>query len=219
MGLYLRELRTKPRLTPEEELDCARLAAQGNAAARQRLIEANLRFVIMVARRYLNRGVPLEDLVNEGNIGLIQAVARFDPERGVRFVSYAVWWIRQAVLHAIRPVSAATWTISLDSPIADLEDAEPFGASLADKSVEKPEEVTVAASLRDELDTVLAGLSDREAGILRHRFGLAGHRQTTLLEVSRTHGLSKERVRQIETRALRKLRASTGARQLQAYVN
>ena len=188
-------------------------------AERQRMIQANLRFVIMVAKRYLNRGVPLEDLVNEGNIGLIQAAARFDPERGVRFVTYAVWWIRQAILKAIRPTPADQWTLSLDSPVADLEDAEPFGASLADASAEKPEEVTVAASLNAELDTVLAGLSDREAGILRYRFGLAGNRRTSLLEVSRTHGISKERVRQIERKALRKLRVSNEAQHLQAYQN
>jgi RNA polymerase primary sigma factor len=219
MGVYLRELRAMPRFTVEEEQACARLAALGDAAARQRLVEANLRFVIMVAKRYQNQGVPLEDLVNEGNIGLIQAAARFDPGRGVRFVTYAVWWIRQAMLNALRPASAAAWTLSLDSPATDLEDAEPFGARMEDTSAEKPEEVMVASSLRDELETVLTGLSHREASILRHRFGLAGHRQASLLEVSRKHGLSKERVRQIETKAMRKLRASTGVQQLQSYVN
>ena len=219
MGVYLSELRAMPRFTVEEEQACARLAAQGDAAARQRLVEANLRFVISVAKRYQNQGVPLEDLVNEGNIGLIRAAARFDPDRGVRFVTYAVWWIRQAMLNALRPAWTAAWTLSLDSPIADLEDAEPFGASLADTSAERPEEAMAAASLRDDLDTVLAGLSCREAGILRHRYGLAGLEPATLLETSRKHGLSKERVRQIETKALRKLRASTSARQLHAYVN
>jgi RNA polymerase primary sigma factor len=219
MGVYLRELRAMPRFTAEEEQACARLAALGDAAARQRLVEANLRFVISVAKRYQNKGVPLEDLVNEGNIGLIRAAARFDPDRGVRFVTYAVWWIRQAMLNALRPAWTAAWTLSLDSPLADFEDAEPFGASLADTSAEKPEEVTETASLCDEVDAVLAGLSPREAGILRHRYGLAGHQPATLLETSRKHGLSKERVRQIETKALRKLRASTDARQLQAWVN
>jgi RNA polymerase primary sigma factor len=219
MGVYLKELRAMPRFTVEEEQACARLAALGDAAARQRLVEANLRFVIMVAKRYQHQGVPLEDLVNEGNIGLIQAAARFDPDRGVRFVTYAVWWIRQAMLNALRPVAAAAWTLSLDSPVADFEDAEPFGACLQDTSVEKPEESTVAASLRDEVDAVLAGLSRRESVILRHRFGLDGRRPATLLETSRKHGLSKERVRQIETKALRKLRASNSVQQLQAYVN
>jgi len=101
MGLYLRELHRIPQLSVEEEQACARLAAQGDAKARQRLIQANLRFVILVAKRYRNRGLPLEDLVNEGNIGLIQAAGRFDPERGIRFVSYAVWWIRQAMLQSL----------------------------------------------------------------------------------------------------------------------
>jgi RNA polymerase primary sigma factor len=102
LGLYLRELRRIPRLSAEEEKACAVLAASGDGRARQRLIQANLRFVILVAKRYRNRGVPLEDLVNEGNIGLIQAAQRFDPERGIRFVSYAIWWIRQAILQAIQ---------------------------------------------------------------------------------------------------------------------
>ncbi|MCX7040913.1 MAG: sigma-70 family RNA polymerase sigma factor [Spirochaetes bacterium] len=101
MGLYLRELRSIPQLSREEEQAFAALAAQGDCKAREHLVRANLRFVILVAKRYRNRGVPLEDLVNEGNIGLIHAAERFDPDRGVRFVSYAVWWIRQTILKAI----------------------------------------------------------------------------------------------------------------------
>jgi RNA polymerase primary sigma factor len=241
MGLYLRELRRIPQLDIEEEQACARLASQGDEKERQRLIRANLRFVIMVARRYRNRGVPLEDLVNEGNIGLIQAAGRFDPERGIRFVSYAVFWIRQAIAKAIREnggsirvprsrpgepqriavlrMQAARRPVSLDSPVMDMDNPEPFGAHLEDRSTEKPEEALVGSSLKDELGSVLAGLSDREASILQCRFGLGGRTRTSLMEAGRKHGLSKERVRQIEKRALRRVRAAAGALQLEAYAS
>ena len=241
MGLYLRELRRIPQLNIEEEQACARLATQGDEKARQRLIQANLRFVIMVARRYRNHGMPLEDLVNEGNIGLIQAAGRFDPERGIRFVSYAVCWIRQAIQKAIREngsmirvprsrlgelprtahlrMQAAQRTLSLDSPVAGMEDSDPLSACLEDRNAPKPEEVLVGASMKDELGSVLAGLSERDASILRHRFGLAGRGRTSLLEAGRKHGISKERVRQIEKRALRRIRASDSAPQLMAYAS
>jgi RNA polymerase primary sigma factor len=241
MGLYLRELRRIPLLSAEEEQACAQLAAQGDEKARQRLIQANLRFVILVAKRYRNRGVPMEDLVNEGNIGLIRAAGRFDPDRGIRFVSYAVCWIRQAILKSIREngslirvprsrlgelasttelrMRAAQRTLSLDSPVAGIENPDPLGACLADQSAPKPEEALVGASLKDELGSVLAGLSDREASILRYRFGLDGRRRTSLLEAGRKHGLSKERVRQIEKKALRRIRVSDCAWQLMAYAS
>jgi RNA polymerase primary sigma factor len=241
MGLYLRELRRIPLLSAEEEQACAQLAALGDEKARQRLIQANLRFVILVAKRYRNRGVPMEDLVNEGNIGLIRAAGRFDPDRGIRFVSYAVCWIRQAIMKAIREngglirvprsrlgelprttelrMQAMQQTLSLDSPVAGTENPEPFGACLEDRSAPKPEEILLGASLKDELGSVLEGLSDREASILRHRFGLDGRRRTSLLEAGRKHGLSKERVRQIEKKAMRRIRASDSTWQLMAYAS
>jgi RNA polymerase primary sigma factor len=240
MGLYLRELRRIPQLSREEEQAFAALAAQGDRKARQHLIQANLRFVILVAKRYRNRGVPLEDLVNEGNIGLIHAAERFDPDRGVRFVSYAVWWIRQAILKAIhedgRPIRLpksraeehsrieelrreAQKILSLDSPVPGTEDSGSLGACLEDRSVPKPEEVLVGVALREQVGSLLAGLPDREASILQDRFGLAGSRRITLLEVGRKHGLSRERVRQIEKKALRKIRASDGVQNLKVYAN
>jgi RNA polymerase primary sigma factor len=271
MGLYLRELHKIPQLSRDEEQAFAALAAQGDRKARQRLVQANLRFVILVAKRYRNRGVPLEDLVNEGNIGLIHAAERFDPTRGARFVSYAVWWIRQAILNAIPEnrrlirvprsrsgelfrieelrrdrmmqsgceprlaeiaeslmaeegevlmlMNAAKGTLSLDSPVGDREHPDQFGACLEDRSVPKPEEILGDALLREHLDLVLAGFSDREASILRGRLGLAGGKRISLREVGRKHGLSAERVRRIEKRALRKIRASEGARNLKAYAS
>ena len=271
MGLYLQELRRIPQLSREEEQAFAARAAQGDRKARQHLIQANLRFVILVAKRYRSRGVPLEDLVDEGNIGLIRAAERFDPERGIRFISYAVWWIRQAILKAIHEdgrlirlpksraeelsrveelrrdgvtengseprleqiaetltvdarelatlMQAAQKTLSLDSPLPGTEDSGSLGACLEDRSVPKPEEVLVGASLLEHLDSVLAGLSDREAYILRDRFGLAGSKRITLLEIGRRHGLSKERVRQVEKKALRKIRASASVQNLKVYAN
>jgi RNA polymerase primary sigma factor len=271
MGLYLRELGKLPRLSTEEEQACARLAAQGDPQARRRLLQANLRFVVLVAKQYRGRGLPLEDLISEGNIGLIRAAERFDPERGIHFISYAVWWIRQAILKAIqesgRPIriprsrigelsriealrreglmqngsepslgqiagalvlkeeelarllQSAQGPLSLDGPAGDRADGEPFGARLEDRSVAKPEEVLAGASLPEELERALARLSDREAGILRNRFGLAGRNRVSLLEAGRKYGLSRERVRQIEKKALRKIRASNAVQQLKIYAN
>jgi len=271
LSIYLRELRKIPLLNGEEEQSFARRAAAGDTRARRRLIEANLRFVVMVARRYRRCGVPLEDLIDEGNIGLIQAAERFDPERGVHFTSYAVWWIRQAILKAVhedsrlirlprsragelaqieelrrdallrsgseprlkeiaealvveegelvRLMQAAQKTVSLDGPLAGLEDGDSLGACLEDRSAPKPEEALVGASLQDGLDTVLARLSEREARILQDRFGLSGGGRASLLETGKKYGLSKERVRQIEKKALRKIRASEGVQDLKVYAN
>ena len=218
MGLYLRELRRIPQLSREEEQAFAARAAQGDQEARQHLIQANLRFVILVAKRYRNRGVPLEDLVNEGNIGLIRAAERFDPDRGVRFVSYAVWWIRQAILKAIHEdgrlirvprsraeelsrieelrrdrgcraaasrafsrspnpdgrrsesamlVQAAQKTLSLDSPVRARRIPIPWAPAWRTGTFQSRRRSWSAYPCRSMLDSVLAGLSDREACILR----------------------------------------------------
>ncbi len=228
MGLYLRDLRRIPLLGAEEEQRCARSAAQGDATARQRLIQANLRFVIAVARRYRNCGLPLEDLVNEGNIGLIRAVEKYDPDRGFRFVSYAVWWIRHAILKAIRENGGlvrmpdgqpAQWTVSLDSPVGDSGDSESFGALLEDRRTARPEETMVGTSLKEEIGSIMSVLSDRETEVLKDRYGLAGRTLATLQEAGSKYRLSRERIRQIERKALSKIRAAESASELEAYVS
>jgi RNA polymerase primary sigma factor len=221
MGIYLRDVRRIPQLSMDEEQACARMAARGDEGARERLVQANLRFVIMVARQYQGRGVPLEDLVSEGNIGLIQAARRFDPDRGVRFVSYAVWWIRQAMLQALRGGlrQAAAAMLSLDWPAGDDGEGEPLLSRVADPNALLPETALAGVELTERVGSALAGLPAREARILRDRFGLAGRARSSLRETGRKHGLSNERVRQIEKRALRRIRGSVGACQLTAYAN
>jgi RNA polymerase primary sigma factor len=214
LAIYLREAQKVPLMSPEEERACARAAAAGDAAARQRLVQANLRFVVRVARQHANRGLPLEDLVNEGNIGLLHAANRFDPERGVRFISYAVWWIRQGMVRALQPERAASAAVSLESPAGSPEDETPLWARLEDTSVPHPEEALAGHALKSGVDSALGALSGREQSILRERFGLSGSGTVTLAETGKRFGLSKERIRQIEKRALGKLRRSSGAREL-----
>jgi RNA polymerase primary sigma factor len=218
MSLYLRELRKIPLLTPEEERDCARAAAAGDAAARERLIRANLRFVVAVARQHARGGASLEDLVNEGNIGLMKAAARFDPERGVRFISYAVWWVRQSMRRSLpgRPEEA---TVSLDSPTPGREDESPLWASMEDSSMPRPEETLLGNDLKKGIDTALHVLPRREREILRSRYGLSGDRPMALGELGERCRLSRERIRQIEKRAMSRLRAKGGAETLRAYTN
>lgn len=220
MALYMRELRGIPRLGASEEQQAARRAAAGDESARQLLVKANLPFVIMLARQYAGRGAALEDLVSEGNLGLLLAARRFDPERGVRFVTYAAWWVRQAILKAVRQAAAgpagAGWILSLDSGM-DAEDGEPLGARVQDRSFPGPEDAAVGVAVRDQVRAVLAGLPARDAAIVQDRFGLAGTAGIPLREAARRHGLSSERVRQIEKRTLRRIRAAAGAAGLEAF--
>ncbi len=267
--LYLREIRRIPLLTPDEELDLARQAERGDRDARRRLIEANLRLVVALAKRAVGRGVPLLDLIQEGNRGLIRAAEKFDWRRGVRFSTYATWWIRQAVspavidqsrlirlpgrmrevmlklartAHELRhalgrdPTPAeiaraahipvrqvrdalllAQEPVSLDAPVGDESDT-PLGDFIADREPLAPEDEAERAALGDELTRALTALTSRERRVLALRFGLENGRPHTLAEVGRTYGITRERIRQIELQALRKLRMQDRSRRLRGYV-
>ncbi|MBN1685093.1 MAG: RNA polymerase sigma factor RpoD/SigA [Spirochaetales bacterium] len=270
LASFSRELKSITILTRDEELHCARKAAAGDIEARNRLIRANLRFVVGLARRYSYSGLPVEDLVDEGCIGLIHAVERFDPEKGYHFLSYAVWWIRQAMLRAIvqhsrlirlpsnkvkelalldhirheklkedgnEPDTAylakqlhedprgmnellalSQKIVSLDTPADRSLGETPLGESVQDERQNSIDETVCEECLRDDIDALFAALSPREAQILRDRFGLNGDRSKSLEEVGRKHELTKERIRQIEQRALRKLRYSAAGQKLRSYL-
>jgi RNA polymerase primary sigma factor len=201
LRLYLTEVQKVPLLSADGEKALGRAAYAGDAAARQKLIQANLRFVVSVARQLQNRGLPLEDLVNEGNIGLMKAVERFDPERGVRFITYAVWWIRQAMLRALK----AQGRLPQVSVSEVLEAGE---ASLEDFSFLHPDEEFDRKTTRTQIANALHQLPERERRILDQRYGLSARPPSTLAQMGESCHLSRERIRQLEKRALRRLRAA-----------
>jgi RNA polymerase nonessential primary-like sigma factor len=255
--LYLNEIGISKLLTAEEEVYFSRLAQKGDQAARQRMIESNLRLVVKIARRYMNRGLALLDLIEEGNLGLIRAVEKFDPERGFRFSTYATWWIRQTIeraimnqtrtirlpIHVVKEINvylraARKLAQSLDhepssEEIADLLDKPidevkrmlglnervtsvdtPFGKD-ADKPLldtiadEKSHDPTVDIQndgLNANLDRWLSKLNDKQREVVERRFGLHGYENSTLEQVANELGVTRERVRQIQMDALRRLR-------------
>ncbi len=255
--LYLNEIGFSPLLTPEEEVHFARLAQKGDPAGRKRMIESNLRLVVKIARRYVNRGLSLLDLIEEGNLGLIRAVEKFDPERGFRFSTYATWWIRQTIeraimnqtrtirlpIHVVKELNvylraARELTQKLDhEPSADeiaglLE--KPVGevkrmlglnerVSSVDVSLGPDSDKTLLDTLTDDrptdpcellqdddlsqsMDQWLGELTDKQREVVVRRFGLRGHETCTLEEVGQEIGLTRERVRQIQVEALKRLR-------------
>lgn len=256
--LYLNEIGFSPLLTAEEEVYFSRLAQKGDESGRKRMIESNLRLVVKIARRYINRGLPLLDLIEEGNLGLIRAVEKFDPERGFRFSTYATWWIRQTIersimnntrtirlpIHVVKELNvylraARELTQKLDheptaEEIADLLDKPvkdvkkmlglnervtsvdvPLGPNsertvletIADEHASSdPEERLQDDDLKKSIDTWLSELSDKQREVVIRRFGLRGYETNTLEEVGYEIGLTRERVRQIQVEALRRLR-------------
>ena len=269
LRLYLQEIAEFSQLTPEEERRLGERARQGDQNAFRKLIESNLRFVVSMAKKYARSGWPLHELINEGNMGLIEAASRFDPSRGVRFVTYASWWIRQAILaglvhhaqvfslppkrkHAVHrfEVRVARLTQELghrptaeeiskeldmeEGRVRDLMEANPAEISLSvplsasdklrvEDSIEDEgvplDELLISKSVQEQLHRILRQLDAKERVVIERRFGLDGNEPKTLAEIGIELDLSREQVRQIEERALAKLRRPQRVRQLLGHLN
>ncbi|ACO04136.1 MAG TPA: RNA polymerase sigma factor RpoD/SigA [Persephonella sp.] len=261
---YLNSISKIPLLSPEEEKEIAKKAKEGDKEALEKLIKSNLRFVVNVAKNYTGYGIPFQELISAGNIGLIEAAKRFDPERGVRFISYAIWWIKQSILQTIQSqkdiikipqktqnlsmkidtaylelkerlnrepkyseikeylkehenidideetienyLLIKRHSVSLDTPV-DMDEGTFFIDLISKHSTKDIEENIVRESIEKEIEYILSHLSERERFIIVNRFGLNGEEPKTLREIGKELGISRERVRQIEIRALKKIRA------------
>ncbi len=270
LSTYLKEINSIPLLTREEEYRFSMAAAAGDQDAREKLVKANLRFVVNVAKKYQNQGLPFMDLISEGNIGLLNAVERFDATKGYHFISYAVWWIRQAILKAVCEksrmirlplnranelvqiekarkvvmnnrteeaelkeiagllnmtqdhvrdiVNISREMVSLDTPLSMDRDSSSVGDFLEDDQYEQPEDMVIESNLRSDIDMILGSLADKEAEVIRYRFGLNGYKAMSLKEIGDQFNLTKERIRQIEKKAIRRLQHPSRMSRLEAYV-
>lgn len=267
---YLNEVARQPLITPDEEIRLAKRIKKGDEIAMQKLVKANLRFVISVAKQYQNKGIALGDLINEGNLGLVKAASRFDETRGFKFISYAVWWIRQSILLALSeqsrivrlPLNRVSSLSQIKKSISTLEQRfqrEPTNEEVAEAMDMSPEEVrrfsvysnqqvsldaplsvdndggtlldvmmdengfdpdrpVMDLSLKKEIKLSLSNLTQREADVLSLYYGLSGGHALSLHDISFKFDLSPERVRQIKEKATRKLRKSSRAELLKAYL-
>ncbi len=266
---YLQEIGTVSMITADEEVELAIRIKEGDAQAVERLVNANLRFVVSVAKQYQNQGLPLGDLINEGNMGLIRAAHRFDHTRGFKFISYAVWWIRQSILQALaeqariirlplnrigaltkinkaasvleqkfeREPSAEELAtlleievehvedfmkssgrhISIDAPVSS-EDDSSLLSLLPNEDEPDPDSILLKESLQSEIHNSLRILSEKERSVLCYFFGISRHSELSLEEISNKMALTRERVRQIKEKALRKLKNSSRTRTLKMYL-
>lgn len=220
---YLDDIGREPLLSREEETRLARLARNGDRAARHRLVSANLRFVVSIARNYQGRGLPMADLVNEGNLGMLRAVERFDESRGVRFVSYAHWWVRRAIVEAVRRESGLPTgdgriarAVSLDEPSAG-GGAGTLQEVLADDRLPPPEQRLLRLAMRQSLEASLIDVPERERDVVRRYFGLDAERPESLNRIARDLGITRERARQLKERGLARLRAHARRHDLAAF--
>lgn len=268
--MYLKEIGKVPLLTAEEEIELAKRMEEGDEEAKKRLAEANLRLVVSIAKRYVGRGMLFLDLIQEGNLGLIKAVEKFDYRKGFKFSTYATWWIRQAITRAIADqartiripvhmvetinklvrvsrqllqelgreptpeeiaekmdipvervreiIKISQEPVSLETPIGEEEDSH-LGDFIQDDNVPVPAEAAAFTLLKEQLDEVLGTLTEREQKVLRLRFGLKDGRARTLEEVGKEFNVTRERIRQIEAKALRKLRHPSRSRKLKDYLD
>ena len=262
---YFKDLSTLPTLTREEESELARRTQQGDPEALRKLVEGNLRFVVYMAAKYSNARIPLLDLINEGNIGLIKAAENFNPNKGMKFVNYAAWWVVDAIKYALAKqtgviglplkhpnmlskinrkkeelskmiereptrdevaealgltpqhieanLRAARTPLFLDAPISDSSNLNTLKADC------EIDESLVAANLREEIECLVEVLSEREREVISRRFGLNGYKPMTLREIEKVIDLSKERIRQIEDKALEKLQRVAKVRELEACLS
>ncbi|MCD8222709.1 MAG: RNA polymerase sigma factor RpoD [Clostridiales bacterium] len=268
--MYLKEIGKIPLLSFEEEIELAKRMEEGDTDAKERLAEANLRLVVSIAKRYSGRGMQLLDLIQEGNLGLIKAVEKFDYRKGYKFSTYATWWIRQAItraiadqsrtiripVHMVETINRMIRTsrqlvqdlgreptteeiaekmgisaerveelrqislepVSLESPVGDEEDSH-LGDFIQDENMAAPADEAAYSLLREQLEEVLDGLSEREKLVLKLRFGLEDGRPHTLEEVGKQFHVTRERIRQIEAKALRRLRHPSKSRKLKGYLD
>ena len=270
-GTYLKEINSIPILTKEEEERVARLAKQGDKAARDKLINSNLRFVVMIAKKFQGKGLGLDDLVSEGHVGIINAINHYDVDRGFRFITYAVWWIKQAIVSAIHEKSRLirlpsnkskvlsraerekqllhrenmelnTWEIeeiaealnlcerkaaslimmsqkhvSLDDLGSTNSDYIPMKDNLEDTNLVLPDEMAINSMMKEDLNKALTNLSERDAEIIRCRYGIGSNKNMTLKEIGERYNLTRERIRQIENRILGQLRHSSNWKNLEGY--
>jgi len=270
LSVYLKDINKVPLLSREDEEKYARLAAKGDKKAKEILINSNLRFVVNVAKKFQNQGLPLSDLISEGNIGLMNAVDRFDVDKGYHFISYAVWWIRQSILKAIceksrmirlplnranelvqiekarkfvqggksdtdeiqeiaemmhmdanhvaEIVNISRDLISLESPVYSEKDSSVLGDFIEDSGYKTPEYNAIEQNLKNDINEILTDLSFKESEIIQYRFGLNGKKQMSLKEIGDKFNLTKERIRQIEKKALKRLQQPSRMSVLEAYV-
>ena len=266
---YLNEISKVSMIDAQEEVELARRIREGDQAALEKLVNANLRFVVSVSKQYQNQGLSLPDLINEGNLGLIKAAKRFDETRGFKFISYAVWWIRQSILQALADQSrivrlplnkvgslgritqasarleqelereptpqeiaesleislsevenalrSSGRHLSIDAPLAEGEDNTLLGV-LDQNDEPNPDMLLLNESLQNEINRVISTLSDKERDVLKYYFGLDGNAAHTLEDISEKVGLTRERVRQIKEKALRRLRKSSKSKILKTYL-
>ena len=266
---YLQEIGKVDLITAEEEVELARRIKQGDRIALEKLTKANLRFVVSVSKQYQNQGLTLPDLINEGNLGLIKAAQRFDETRGFKFISYAVWWIRQSILQALAEQSRivslplnkigsinkinkasarleqgferepnvkemageldmtetevkesmrnAGRHVSMDAPLIQDEDNTMYDVLKSDEAI-TPETGLLYESLRKEIDRAISTLTQREADVVRLYFGLNGSHPMTLEEIGETFDLTRERVRQIKEKAIRRLKHTSRSKILKSYL-